>query len=60
MSIPRSPCEIRDGKVVDINGVDWTKEYRLGAQKSLEILQEHDVDVVLLKAKVLVVEKLYI
>ena len=51
LSIPRSPCEIRDGKVVDINGVDWTKEYRLGAQKSLEILQEHDVDVVLLKAK---------
>ena len=48
LSIPRSPCEIRDGKVVDINGVDWTKEYRLGAQKSLEILQEHDVDVVLL------------
>ena len=30
LSIPRSPCEIRDGKVVDINGVDWTKEYRLG------------------------------
>ena len=51
LSIPRSPCEKRDGKVVDINGVDWTKEYRLGAQKSLEILQEHDVDVVLLKAK---------
>ena len=40
LSIPRSPCEIRDGKVVDINGVDWTKK-----------LQEHDVDVVLLKAK---------
>ena len=50
MSIPRNPCEIRNNKVIDITGEDKTMEYILGAKKSLEILQKHDIDVVLLKA----------
>ena len=50
MSIPRNPCEIRNGKVIDITGEDKTMEYILGAKRSLEILQKHDIDVVLLKA----------
>lgn len=50
MGIPRNPCEIRKGKVIDITGEDRTKEYELGAKKALEILKENNVDVVLLKA----------
>lgn len=50
MSIPRLPCEIKDGRVIDIDGKDKTKEYKQGAKKSLEILKKHNVDVVLLKA----------
>ena len=33
LSIPRSPCEIRDGKVVDINGVDWTNGISIRSTK---------------------------
>lgn len=51
MTIPRAPCEIKNGRVIDINGQDRTAEYQLGAMKSLEILKQHNVDVVLLKAK---------
>ena len=50
LEIPRNPCEIRKDRVVDITGEDRTKEYELGAKRALEILKEHDVDVVLLKA----------
>lgn len=50
MSIPRLPCEIKDGRVIDIDGKDKTKEYKQGAKKSLEILKKYNVDVVLLKA----------
>lgn len=50
MSIPRLPCEIKDGRVIDIDGKDKTQEYQLGAKKSLEILKKYNVDVVLLKA----------
>lgn len=51
MTIPRAPCEIKNGRVIDINGQDRTAEYQLGAMKSMEILKQHNVDVVLLKAK---------
>lgn len=50
MSIPRLPCEIKDGRVIDIDGKDKTKEYKQGAKKSLEILKKYNVDVVLIKA----------
>lgn len=50
LGTPRNPCEIRNGKVIDINGKDRTKEYELGAKKALNILQQHQIEVVLLKA----------
>lgn len=50
MSIPRKPCEIKNGRVIDINGEDKTNEYQLGAKCALTILQKNNVDVVLLKA----------
>lgn len=51
MSIPRDPCEIKNGKVVSRKGVDYTKEYYEGAYRALKILQEHAIDMVLLKSK---------
>lgn len=50
MSTPRLPCEIKDGRVIDIDGKDKTQEYQLGAKKSLETLKKYNIDVVLLKA----------
>lgn len=49
MGVPREPCEIINGKVISCTGVDRTKEYYNGAYKALEILQKHNVSVVLLK-----------
>jgi uncharacterized protein YbbK (DUF523 family) len=51
MSIPRDPCEIKGDKVISNTGEDHTKEYYDGAYKALQILQEHNIEVVLLKAK---------
>lgn len=48
---PRTPCEISENRVIDIDGADKTTAYQLGAKRSLEILQKNNVEVVLLKAK---------
>ena len=51
LTIPRYPCEIIDGKVINNQGEDKTKEYLLGAKRALKILLENAVNVVLLKSK---------
>lgn len=51
LTIPRTPCEIIADQVMDINGVNKSEAYQLGAKRALKILQENNVDVVLLKAK---------
>ena len=48
---PRLPCEIKDGGVLRIDGVDCTREYTEGAQKSLEIARKNGADTAILKAK---------
>lgn len=48
---PRLPCEIKDGGVIRIDGANCTREYTLGAQKSLEIAKENGADTAILKAK---------
>ena len=48
---PRLPCEIQNGKVVRIDGVDCTREYTLGAEKSLEIARENGAEIAIFKAK---------
>lgn len=40
LSIPRIPCEIKNGKVVDREGNDKTREFKQGAQKTLELAQQ--------------------
>lgn len=37
LSIPRVPCEIRDGKVIGKNGKDYSEAFFKGAEKSLYI-----------------------
>lgn len=51
LSIPRTPCEIINGKVIDQKGIDKTKEYQLGAEIALKKCLENDVKIAILKAK---------
>lgn len=51
LTIPRHPCEIINGKVINNQGEDKTKEYILGAKRALKILQKNNVSVVLMKSK---------
>jgi uncharacterized protein YbbK (DUF523 family) len=40
LGCPRTPCEIRDGKVIDRNGTDRTEAFESGADKAIAILKE--------------------
>ena len=37
LKIPRTPCEIKNGKVLNEKGIDYTKEYMIGAKLSLDL-----------------------
>ncbi|BCS89277.1 DUF523 domain-containing protein [Pseudodesulfovibrio sediminis] len=37
LSTPRKPCEIKDGRVVDSDGVDQTAAFRRGAEEGLRL-----------------------
>ena len=49
LSIPRIPAEIRDNKVINKENIDVTKEYLLGAEKTLKIAQDNDIKIAILK-----------
>ena len=51
LSIPRSSAEISQGRVVNIDGCDVTKEFAEGAQKALEIAFKNNCAAALLKAR---------
>lgn len=51
LSIPRTCCEIKDGKVIDKEGNDKTYEYVKGAKVALEIAKENDIDLAILQAR---------
>lgn len=56
LTIPRVPCEIitdklGNKKVVNALGLDLTKEFTLGAQKTLEIAKILDIKTAILKSK---------
>ncbi len=48
---PRTPCEIRDGRVISKNGEDLTDAYRDGAEKVLYIAEECNCQTAILKEK---------
>ena len=49
LSIPRTPAEIKDKKVINKNNVDVTNEYNLGAKKTLKLAKENNIKVAILK-----------
>lgn len=51
LTIPRTPCEIIDDKVIDQNGIDRTYEYEKGAQLALNICLKNDIKIVVLKKR---------
>jgi uncharacterized protein YbbK (DUF523 family) len=56
LSTPRSPCEIvRSGdggiKVMSRDGRDCTREFRIGAEKTLAIAKAHGIKKAILKSK---------
>ncbi len=50
LPIPRTPAEIVNGVVMTKDGRSVDAEFRLGAQRALEIAQKNVVDVVILKS----------
>lgn len=51
LSTPRVPCEIVGARVVSKEGVDCTEEFKIGAEKTLEMAKENGVDKAILKSK---------
>ena len=51
MKTPRKPCEIKNSKVLNVDGVDFTKNFKKGGQIALEICEKNNIKIALLKAK---------
>ncbi len=50
LSIPRIPCEIKDEKVIGKNGQDYTKNFEIGANIALEIVDKYKIRFAVLKS----------
>ncbi|WP_039765624.1 DUF523 domain-containing protein [Caldicellulosiruptor sp. F32] len=48
---PRNPCEIKDGKVLDIEGRDFTDNFYKGAIETLKVARFFGADIAFLKSK---------
>ena len=48
---PRVPAEIVQGVVINREGVNVVHEYRLGAQKALQIAKEKQIDLAILQSR---------
>ena len=48
---PRDPSEIRDGIVVAADGRNVDREFRLGAEKCLEIVRRENPDLIVLQSR---------
>lgn len=51
LPIPRVPCEIVDGRVINRNGVSCDAEYRQGASEALMIAKNEKVDLAILQSR---------
>lgn len=51
LPIPRNPIEWLGGKAIDSDGKDFTKEFRIGAEKALELLKREDPELVVLQPR---------
>ena len=51
MKTPRKPCEIKNSKVINIDGEDFTKNFKKGGEIALRICNKNKIKLALLKAK---------
>ena len=51
LPVPRPPCEIVFGRVVDTGGADKTAEFTEGAEKTLALAEKHSICVAILKER---------
>lgn len=51
LTTPRIPSEIKDGKIINKQGKDVTKEFEVGAKKALDIALKNDCTEAILKSK---------
>ena len=51
LPVPRIPCEIVAGEVIDRSGVSRDREFREGARKCLAIAQEKNIDLAILQSR---------
>lgn len=51
LPIPRSPAEIVNGVVTNAEGISVDREFRLGAQKALQIALEEHVQLAILQSR---------
>lgn len=51
LPIPRKPGEIRDGKVIDTEGVSIDAEFRRGAQLVLDIAKREKIEMAILQSR---------
>lgn len=49
LKIPRVPAEIVGNRVINMEGIDVTNEYLLGAEKALRIAKDNNVKIAILK-----------
>ena len=49
LSIPRNPSEVLNGKVISSEGLDVTKEFKLGAKMALDLVNKYNIKKALLK-----------
>ena len=51
LPVPRPSAEIVDGKVMNTEGKNVTKEFTLGVQKAFEIVQKENPDLIILQSR---------
>lgn len=51
LPVPRHPCEIQKGKVINNIGQDKTSNFIKGAEKTLELCKKHNIKKAILKEK---------
>ncbi len=51
MPVPRPPVEIRNGKIISIEGKDLDERYRQGVTRTLEAVNLKEIELAILKAK---------
>lgn len=51
LSTPRDPVEIKNDRVIDIEGNDFTEKLNIGAKKVLEIVKKYNCEIAILKER---------